>query len=638
MNSNKHYIIIGFFVTVAFIYLVRLFYIQVATDRYKIAAETRLSDVEKIPAYRGLIYDRKGELLVFNKAIYQLEAKKREIDTTKKAEICKLLEIKEEKFDSLYRSKKEQLSLPFVFLEEVSQEHYARIQDRFDFKGFEFVTRIIRSYPHKNLANTLGYIAEISQAQLDKDTTHYYRKSDLIGFSGLEKTYEPYLRGKRGVKYIKMSAKRVPMGSFMDGAYDTLPERGKNLYTTIDLELQQYGEKLMENKIGGVVAIDPKTGGILSMITSPTYDPNLFTGEQFSKNYGPLVRDKSKPLYNRAVQAQYPPGSIFKILQSLVALGDGSTTVDEQINVSDIRIGDHAPAGFYDYKRAIQLSSNRYFVKLYYRMLDKQLDANMYKNTHKSFALWYESIISFGLGSRLGTDIANEGRGQVPSTDFYDKRYGKYRWFRTYIYSNAIGQGELLVTPLQMANMAAIIANRGYYYTPHFVQSIDKDKSLVEKFYQKHYTKVQNKAYYDGVADAMESVVMSGTARSAIIKNIAVCGKTGTIENPHGEDHSCFIAFAPKDNPKIAIAVYVENAGFGATWAAPIAALMIEKYLKDSITDSWREKRILEKRFINIPEPVIPKDSTTKETKPVATLPTVKQTDKEGNEQTKSDE
>jgi penicillin-binding protein 2 len=369
------------------------------------------------------------------------------------------------------------------------------------------------------------------------------------------------------------------------------------------------------------------------MVTSPTYDPNLFTGEQYSKHYAKLLKDFNKPLYNRAVQAQYPPGSIFKILQALVGLGDGSTTVDEYINVNDIRIGDHAPGGELDYKTAIRLSSNRYFVKLYYRMLDKKLDGNMYKNTHKSFALWYKQITSFGLGSRLGTDIANEGKGQVPSTDFYDKRYGKYRWYRTYIYSNAIGQGELLVTPLQMANMAAIIANKGYYYTPHFVKSIDGNTDAVKQFYEKHLTTVQNRDYYNGVTDAMESVVMSGTATSARIKDIAVCGKTGTIENPHGEDHSCFIAFAPKDNPKIAIAVYVENAGYGASWAAPIAALMIEKYLKDTITDSWREKRILAKRFINLPPPP-PSDSTKKDTTiKAAILPT-----KPKNDGTVSDE
>ncbi len=619
MNQNKHKIIIGFFLVVAFIYSVRIFYIQIATDRYKTRAESILSRIEKIPAYRGLIYDRNKKLLVYNKPIYALEAVKKDVDTTKKAEICALLGITEQYFDAAMK-KAPNKYMPFTFIPEFEQIEYAKIQDRFDYKGFSFVTKIIRAYPHKNLANTLGYVAEISQKQLDRDTTKYYRSRDLIGFSGLEKTYEAELKGRRGVKYIKVSAKGLPMGSFNNGIFDTVAQRGKNLYTTIDLELQQYGEKLMENKIGGIVAIDPKTGGILSMITAPTYDPNQLTGKYYSKNYGKMLMDKTKPLYNRAVQATYPPGSIFKILQSLVGLQDGSTTTTEQINVSDISIGDHAPAGFYDYKRAIMLSSNRYFVKLYYRMLDKGLDKNMYKNTHKSFALWYKQIISFGLGSKLGTDIANESSGKVPSTDFYDKRYGKYRWFKTYIYSNSIGQGELLVTPLQMANMAAIIANMGYFYTPHFVQSIDGDKSLVKQFYTKRYTTVNHREYYQGVKDAMEMVVTSGTARSAIIKDIAVCGKTGTIENPHGEDHSCFIAFAPKDNPKIAIAVYIENAGFGATWAAPIASLMIEKYIKREITDKWKEKRILDKRFINIPPPVLPKDSTKKS---IQTIPIV---------------
>ena len=283
MNKNKHYIIIGFFLVVALIYSARIFYIQIATDKYKTRAEALLSRIEKIPAYRGLIFDRNNQLLVYNKPIFALEAIKKDIDTTKKAQICELLGITEGYFDTAM-SKAPNKYMAYTFIPEIEQVEYAKIQDRFDFKGFQFVTRIIRAYPHQNLANTLGYVAEISQKQLDKDTTGYYRSRDLIGFSGLEKTYEPYLKGRRGVKYNKVNARGLIMGPFKNGEYDTTAQRGKNLYTTLDLELQKYGEQLMQNKIGGIVAIDPKTGGILSMVTSPTYDPNQLTGKYYSKN------------------------------------------------------------------------------------------------------------------------------------------------------------------------------------------------------------------------------------------------------------------------------------------------------------------------------------------------------------------
>lgn len=597
MNKQKPYIIIALFIFVAIVFLTRIFYFQVVTDKFKKRAESLLSKKEITPAYRGLIYDRNNTLLVYNKPVYEIEAIKKNVEPKYRQQICELLDITEDEYEEKFKGRRSYL--PFTFIKEISQEKYAQIQDRFDFPGFDFIPKIIRAYPHRSLANTLGYVGEISQRKLDRDTTGYYRASDLIGLTGLEKTYEKDLKGNRGIKYIKVDAKRVAVGSLYDGQLDTLPIKGKDLYTTIDLELQKYGEKLLDNKIGGIVAIDPKTGGILSMITNPTYDPNLLAGKQYSKNYAELLKDTLKPLFNRAVQASYPPGSIFKVLQTVIALGDSSTNLTEQIYCDGSLIGDHASPGYYNYHRGIMLSSNNYYVKLYYRMLDKNLHSNMYTDTKLSYDLWYKNITSFGLGSKLRTDIANESSGNVPTSKYYDKIHGKNRWYRSAIKSNAIGQGELLVTPLQMANMAAIIANKGFYYTPHFVQSIDKSKEGIERFYIKNKTTVENEEYYTKVADAMEAVVLRGTARRAITKDISVCGKTGTIENPHGEDHSCFIAFAPKENPQIAIAVYVENAGYGGTWAGPIASLMIEKYIKGEISNQRKEDRILAKNFIN---------------------------------------
>lgn len=570
---------------------------QVGTDKYKIKAESVLSRVEVQPAYRGIIYDRKGKILAYNKPVFELLGVKRNMSEALKSQVCEVLKITEAQYDEKLKTFKTSY-LPYTFIKEITPEEYSKIRDKFDFPGFEFRPKIIRAYPHQSLANTLGYVAEISERQLSRDTTGYYKSRDFIGWSGIEKTYESYLQGRRGVTYTKVDAKGVANGSFNGGKWDQVAQRGKNLTTTLDLELQQYGESLLKNKIGGIVAIDPKTGGILAMVTGPSYDPNLLSGEGYSRNYGTLLKDTLKPLYHRAVQASYPPGSIFKLLQTIVALGDSSTTLSEKIYCQHGRMGDHAPPGYYDYHRGIMLSSNTYYVQLFNRMLDKDIMPNMYDDTRESYKLWRKTVTSFGLGSKLGSDIANENGGQIPSAAFYDKVY-KGRWYSSYITSNAIGQGELLITPLQMANMTAILANKGFYYTPHLVSAVDGSTEPVKHFYKRRNTDVLNPSYYTAVANAMEDVVLRGTARRAITEGISICGKTGTIENPHGEDHSCFVAFAPKENPQIAVAVYVENSGYGGTWAAPIASLMIEKYLRGTISDKVKETRIIEKDFIN---------------------------------------
>jgi len=601
MSSNHKYIIVASFSLIALLYIGKLFQIQVANDKFSTLAQSRLSTSDKLPAYRGLIYDKNGEILVYNKPVFQVQFLKKDINPNNRNKICKLLDLTLEEYEEALKTQKRSY-LPGILVKELTPEKYASIRDQFDFPGFSFVPQIIRSYPHQSLANTLGYIAEISKGQLRRDTTNYYEQGDLIGFTGLEKTYENYLRGKPGKKYFMLNRKRVRAGSFNEGKWDTLSQKGSNLKTTIDLNLQKYGERLLENKIASVVAIDPKTGGILSMISAPSYDPNALTGINYSKNNYTMQKDTLRPLYNRAVQSKYPPGSIFKLLQTLVALGDSSTTLKDRILCRYGVIGDHARPGYYDYHRAIMLSSNTYYVNLFYRMLDKDIYPNsFFKDARASYEIWENTMRSFGLGQRLGLDVPNESSGNIPSANYYDRVYGKHRWAGSTIKSNAIGQGEVQLSPLQMANMTAIIANKGYYYKPHIVESIDGKHEGLEQFYIKQKTGVTNPIYYEAVADAMEDVINRGTALRARTKGIAICGKTGTIENRKGEDHSCFVAFAPKDDPQIAIAVYVENAGYGGRWAAPIASLMIEKYLTGTISNKYKETRVLEKRFINLP-------------------------------------
>lgn len=605
MSTNHKYVVIALFSFIGLLYIGKLFHIQVASDKFSTLAQSRLSDSDKLPAYRGLIYDRNGEILVYNKPVFQVQFLKKDINPKNKQKVCSLLKLEAAVYDSLLKAQK-QSYLPGVLVKEITPEDYAKIRDQFDFPGFQFVPKIIRAYPHESLANTLGYIGEINKRQLNADTSGYYESGDLIGLSGLEKTYEEALRGKHGIKYYMLNRKRVRSGPFNEGNWDTLSIKGKNLKTTIDLNLQKYGEQLLANKIGGIVALDPNTGGILSIVTSPSYNPNMLSGVNYARNSGLLQKDTLLPLYNRAIQSKYPPGSIFKLLQSVVGLGDSSTTLREKIYCRGGIIGDHAPPGYYDYHRAIMLSSNTYYVQLYSRMLDKEIIPGSYfKDARASYEIWYKSMSTFGLGKRLGLDIPNESSGRLPKASFYDRIHGKYRWAASTIRSNAIGQGEIELSPLQMANMAAIIANKGSYYIPHIVKTIDGKQDGLEKYYQKQETAVTNPVYYDAIADAMEDVVNRGTALRARTKGIAVCGKTGTIENKKGEDHSCFIAYAPKENPQIAIAVYVENAGYGGRWAAPIASLMIEKYLTNTISNKYKEKRVLEKRFINLPLEIV---------------------------------
>ena len=581
------------FISISIIFLGRLFYIQIIDESYKLSAENNvIRYVTQYPA-RGIIYDRNGEVLVINQPAYDLMVIPNQLEELDTADFCKMIEIDRVSFrEKIKKAKKYSYHKPSVFQEQLSPLTYATFQEKlYKYEGFSVNARSLRSYPQKIGGNMLGYVSEVNSRTIEQDS--YYKMGDYIGASGIEKAYEEDLRGGKGMKVYMVDVFNNVKGSFGDGKYDTLSVKGNDVNMTIDGTLQAYGELLMRNKKGSVVAIEPSTGEILAMISSPAYDPNLLVGRVRSKNYMALQKDTLLPMFNRALMAQYPPGSIFKLVQALIALEEKVAVPSTMFTCNKSLVNCHNHSFPLDMFGSIQHSCNPYYYMLFKKIMYQDKSTNRFIDAAIGFETWRNHILSFGLGNKLGIDIANEKRGNIPTTSLYDKIYGKLHWRFETIYSLGIGQGEILVVPLQMANLAAIIANRGFYYTPHLVRPPDSDEV------EKHQTTVGYQ-HYGLVRDAMEQVVQRGTARRARIDSIAVCGKTGTAENPHGEDHSVFIAFAPKDNPKIAISVIVENSGFGGTWAAPIASLMIEKYLTDSISRPKAEERILEADFIHL--------------------------------------
>lgn len=601
MNENRQYIIQFVFVLVGVVFLIRLFSIQVLDNNYKLAANNNI--IQKIIEYpyRGLIYDRNGELLVYNQPVYDLMVIPKEVRVKDTLEFTQLLGITKEEFEKkLLDARTYSYVKPSVFMKQLSNTTFAQIQGKLiDFPGFHIQPRTVRSYPYKNMAHVFGYIGEISKQQLARDTTGYYRQGDYIGISGIEATYEKPLRGKTGVSYKMVNVRGIEKGKFKGGEYDTLPVRGENLISTIDIELQTYAETLLEGKVGSIVALEPKTGEILAMVSAPSYDPNILSGRDFSENYARLVQDSLKPLFNRPLMGAFPPGSIYKIAQALVALEQGVITPETRIRCNRRLIGCHGTHTFEDLSGAITVSCNPYFREIYRRMLNQEVSSNTFKDTEIGLEVWRDHMLSFGFGRTLGIDIPNEKPGYMPAPSLYDRIYGEGRWKFSNIYSNSVGQGEVLTVPLQMANFAAIIANRGYYVIPHLVKGIGDDGRPLAEFREKHYTTVDPK-HFDVVIDAMENVVEYGTGQyRAKVKGISICGKTGTVENDHGEDHSVFIAFAPKENPVIAMAVYVENAGQGARAAAGITGLMIERYIKGCTDNINLQDYILRGEFLH---------------------------------------
>jgi penicillin-binding protein 2 len=594
---ERRYVFIVFIILAGLVFITRLFYLQVIDRSYKISADNNSQSHVKIYPARGLIYDRNGELLVSNQAAYDvmvIPGSLQEFDTL---ELCNILELTRESLEDRIRRAREYSSrVASVFMKQVSQEDAAALQEKiYRYPGFYLQTRTLRTYTRPVASHILGYVGEVDKKILEND--EYYQMGDYIGVIGIEKSYEKVLRGEKGLKiYLKDVHNRI-IGPYEDGRYDIPSRVGKNIRIGLDGELQEYGEQLMKQYVGGIVAIEPASGEILAMISSPTVDPGLLVGRKLGESIQKLSADTLNPLFNRALMAQYPPGSTFKTINGLIGLQEEVISPASSFDCfygysyRGIHVGCHHHDAPLDLRGAVQNSCNAYFCNVFRRILENP----RYKNTEEAFNAWRDHVTSFGFGSPLGSDFPNELSGNIPTAAYYDRYYSKGHWNFLTIISMAIGQGELLITPMQMANMTAAIANKGFYYTPHLVKRIEGQESIDDRFSTRHVTTI-DPDHYLPIIDGMELAVNGGpgsTARIARIPDIVVCGKTGTAENPHGADHSIFIAFAPKDDPKIAIAAYVENQGFGSTYAAPIASLMIEKYLKGEVKRRWLEQHVL---------------------------------------------
>jgi penicillin-binding protein 2 len=599
--ASRKYHIIGLFSFFFIVYLVRLFYIQIVHEDY-FAARAKSDSVDKVIEYpiRGNIYDRNGKVLVGNEFAYDIMITMRnlKIDT---ARFCRLMGIDTAHFNSRVKLIKDKefnrgysSRIPQVFRSLVKSEEYGGIQEQlFNYKGITIQKRTIRNYPRPIASHVLGHVSKVSPRDLKRDK--FYTRQDYKGSAGLESYYEKELRGKKGYKRYLKNIHGLHIGSYQNGELDTLPQPGHNLNTSIDIDLQEYGEYLMQGKIGAIVAIEPKTGEVLSMVNAPTYDPNLLVGGRYGENYKKLSQDEKNIIYPRAIKSRQPPGSIVKTMQSLIAMNLGLANKNTEFGCNKKLVGCHNHRTPLTLPEAVQHSCNPYYFNLVNRIIHKGVPGG---GIREGMDLWEKYVRSFGFGNPLGIDLYGEKDGNVPDVREYDKIYGKNHWnFRT-IYSIAIGQGEFSLTPLQMANLSCVLANKGYYYTPRFVkeigtQKIDRPDSL---FYHQSMIDTQ---HFDLIHNGMQWVLEQpgGTARRSRIKDITICGKTGTSQNPHGDDHSVFIAFAPRQNPKIALVVFVENAGGGGGTAAPIASLMIEKYLKGKIERSKLEKEMVEKRF-----------------------------------------
>jgi penicillin-binding protein 2 len=592
--KDRRLLVMAFFAFIILAFIIRLFQLQVVQDKwqYKAARITERS-VTRYPS-RGVIYDREGRLLVGNTAVYDImvvPAELKNLDTLGLSELLgiDLDNLVEKLVDARAYSRHKASAVARL----IPADEYVNISERLgNYKGFYPQVRTTRNYPDSIAAHALGYLSEVDDRLMSQDS--YYKIGDYIGYNGVESIYEKAMRGDKGVQIMLVDVYNNVRGKYQEGKYDTASVAGRAITSGLDLELQRYGERLMQNKRGSIVAIEPASGEILAMVNSPAYDPNLLVGRVRGENYGKLLNDTLKPLFNRALQAKYPPGSTFKLVNALIGQQEGVANV----NTSHIcrggyyfgsrRLGCHSHPSPLKLEYSIITSCNAYYCNVFRDIIEK------YPTTEEGYTVWREYVTRFGIGNKLKSDMTAEVDGNVPQPSYYDNIYGVGRWKPNTIISLAIGQGEMGVTPLQMANMCAIIANRGWYYTPHLIKEIGGRPLTDSTYTTKHETKI-DPAYYKVVVDAMEQVIERGTGRGVKYDDTAICGKTGTAQNPHGKDHSIFIAFAPKDNPQIAIAVYVENVGYGSTWAAPITSLMIEKYLNGGQTErTAKENRILE--------------------------------------------
>ena len=585
----------------AILIIARLFYLQIIDDSFKLKSENISIKIKYDYPERGYIYDRNGVLMVANQPSYDIMVVPREIKDIDVLEFCKLLNITKEDYEkSIAKAVQYSPMLPSVFMGQLNKLEYAAFQEKErKFDGFYIQKRSLRDYQINAGANVFGFITQVNEGIIKKNP--YYKSGDLLGKQGVEETYEEELRGVKGVKHIQRDRFNREIGPYREGIYDTIAIQGKDITLSLDSELQKYGEALMKNKRGGIIAIEPKTGEILALVSAPSYNPASLVGRQRSRNYTKLYNDSlAKPLYDRSLLAEYPPGSPFKILTGLIGLQtqaiDTTTTYTCAHGFSYGRgqfMRCHG-SGAYTLHNGIAQSCNAYFGKTYLATINK------FGTPSQGVDVWSNHLKSFGLGQFMGYDLPTGKKGNIPTSKTYNKVYPNGNWRATAIVSNAIGQGEVLMTPIQLANMMATVANEGYYYTPHIIKKI-KGKVIDKKFTTKHVTTIDKK-YFKPVINGLSEVFETGTAYFLKVDGIKICGKTGTAENfmrVNGrkvqlEDHSIFVAFAPKEDPKIAIAVFVENGGFGATIAGPITTLMIEKYLKKEISRKDREKRILE--------------------------------------------
>lgn len=599
----KKLLLLLFVTLTGLIFLGRLIFLQVFSEELKLKSE--LNAVKTVFDYpeRGFIYDRNGELMVANQTAYDVMVVPREVKEFDTLELCGLLQMKKaDLIKQIDKAKKWSWRKPSVVIPQLTQIEYAPLQEKLrKFPGFYTQRRSLRKYEVNHSAGVLGYIREVNQGIIDQDDS--YEMGDLIGKSGIEMQYENELRGKKGVKRFLRDNFGRPISSYENGKYDTIPEPGANLTVTLDSKLQKYGQQLMKNKRGGIVAIEPKTGEILTLISAPFYDPSITMGRERSKNINALIRDTiTRPTYNRALQAEYAPGSPFKVLNALIGLQENVVNTQDRFYCNHgYNYGGRKPLGCHSHssplsmERGIAESCNAYFAQVYRKIIEG------HKNSHEGMDAWSKHVKSFGLGQFLGYDLPVGRKGLIPNSDYYDTYvYPDGNWYATTTISNSIGQGEVIATPIQLANMTAAIANRGYFYTPHIIKEKDGVKIQDERYTTKRHTTIDPK-HFEPVIEGMNQVYKSGTAASVQIPDIEVCGKTGTAENfmkidgvrTQLTDHSVFIAFAPKDDPQIAIAVFIENGYWGSRYAAKIASLMIEKHLKGEITRTDLEQWVL---------------------------------------------
>ena len=576
------------------IFIARLFYIQLIDERYTLNAANNAQRIEKVFAPRGVMLDRNGQVMASNQIAYDVEATPR---LMKDVDTVRLAFLLGEEVDRLKRSlRKAKVYSPFrpsAILRGLTANDYARIQEEISFyPGIQLRRRILRKYITPTGGNVLGYVSEVNDYLLSKKPE--YEMGDYIGISGIEASYEENLRGRAGRRYITVDNLNRDVGPLQGGKYDQKPVPGENLTLTLDATLQAYGELLMSGKRGSIVAIEPQTGEILALVSAPNYDPNALVGRYRSRNYSRLYTDSiNKPLYDRGILAEYPPGSPFKVLNALIALQEGVVSPATQYTCIDgyhfgrLHVGCHCKAGTLDLRGSISKSCNNYHCQILKKTLDK------YPTASQGLDQWNKHVTSFGLGQFLGVDLPTGRKGFVPNGAYYNRVYRTDRWKSPTVISLAIGQGELVVTPIQLANVAAAMANRGYWYTPHVVRQVGSNPVDPEIFHFKHMTTIDPE-HFDVIIQGMADVFESGTARASRLEGLPMAGKTGTAENPHGQDHSIFMAFAPVDNPKIAMAIIVENGYWGSRWAAPIASLMMEQYIHGQISRPALEKTMVE--------------------------------------------